>query len=44
MDSGLCVEGVAALRLLDYPPQRGGPSGIGARAHTGTSFWYYWLR
>jgi len=36
MDSGFCVEGVAALRLLHYPPQKGGPSRIGAGAHTGS--------
>jgi hypothetical protein len=36
MDSGFCVDGVAALRLLHYPPQRGGPPRIGAGAHTGT--------
>jgi isopenicillin N synthase-like dioxygenase len=35
MDSGFCVEGVAALRLLHYPPQKGGPPRIGAGAHTG---------
>lgn len=37
MDSGFCVESVAALRLLHYPPQRGGPPRIGAGAHTGTT-------
>lgn len=35
IDSGFCVEGVAALRLLHYPPQKGGPPRIGAGAHTG---------
>jgi isopenicillin N synthase-like dioxygenase len=35
MDSGFCVDGVAALRLLHYPPQKGGPPRIGAGAHTG---------
>jgi len=35
MTSGFCVEGVAALRLLHYPPQKGGPPRIGAGAHTG---------
>ena len=34
MDTGFCVEGVAALRLLHYPPQKGGPPRIGAGAHT----------
>jgi isopenicillin N synthase-like dioxygenase len=36
MDSGFCVDGVAALRLLHYPPQKGGPPRIGAGAHTGS--------
>ena len=35
MDSGYCEDGVAALRLLHYPPQKGGPPRIGAGAHTG---------
>ena len=34
MDTGFCVEGVAAVRLLRYPPQQGGPPRIGAGAHT----------
>jgi len=34
MDTGFCVNGVAALRLLHYPPQKGGQPRIGAGAHT----------
>ena len=36
MDSGFCVEGVAALCLLHYPPQKDCPPRIGAGAHTGS--------
>jgi isopenicillin N synthase-like dioxygenase len=36
MKSGFCEDGVAALRLLHYPPQREvGPTRIGSGAHTG---------